>query len=83
MDILSRMRTNHEPLLDYVRRRLRETRGLHKDIADQSGVPYHTITKISQGVTPNPGVLTVQRLADFFRRVESAERIYRSRKEVA
>ena len=76
------MRTDHEPLLAYVKRRLVETKGAHKDIAEHSGVPYHTVTKISQGVTPNPGVLTVQRLADFLRTMErvSAKRVLRSSK---
>lgn len=60
-----------ETLLDYVLRRLDQSRGRHKDIAAASGVPYSTLTKIHQRVTPNPGVLHVQRLADYFRSLEA------------
>lgn len=59
-----------EPLLAYVLRRLEETKGQHKDIARDSGVPYSTLTKIFQRVTPNPGVLHVQRLADYFKALD-------------
>jgi hypothetical protein len=34
---------------------------LHR-LAASSGVPYHTILKIKNGETKNPGVLTVQKL---------------------
>lgn len=59
-----------EPLLSYVLRRLEDAKGQHKDIARESGVPYSTLTKIFQRVTPNPGVLHVQRLADYFKSID-------------
>lgn len=60
----------HEPILNYVLRRLAESRGRYKEIAERSGVPYSTLSKIAQRVTPNPGVLHVQALADYFRSAE-------------
>ncbi|HRF06315.1 hypothetical protein [Accumulibacter sp.] len=35
-------------------------------IAKGSGVPFSTVTKIAQGAVKDPGVHTVQRLADYF-----------------
>lgn len=61
------MKTAHEPLIGYVTRRLAETKRMHKVLAVESGVPYSTIAKISQGRITNPGVLTAQQLADTLR----------------
>jgi len=36
------------------------------EVAQGSGVPYSTLKKIATRVTPNPGVLHVQRLARYF-----------------
>lgn len=55
-------------LLDYVLINLEANKGRHKEIADASGVPYSTVAKIAQRVTPNPGVQSVQALADYFRK---------------
>lgn len=60
------MSTNVEPILTFVRRKLDESRGEWVEISRVSGVPYHTLTKIAQGATPNPRIETVQRLVDFF-----------------
>lgn len=60
------MSTNPEPILTFVRRKLDESRGDWVEIATKSGVPYHTLTKIAQGATPNPRIETVQRLVDHF-----------------
>lgn len=60
------MSTNVEPILTFVRRRLDESRGEWVEISRVSGVPYHTLTKIAQGATPNPRIETVQRLVEFF-----------------
>lgn len=57
-----------ESLLDYVLRNLEEKKGLHREIADATGVPYSTLSKIYQRVTPNPGVQSIQALADYFKR---------------
>ena len=57
-------------LLPYVVERLRSRKFKHVEIAKATGVPYSTISKISQGYTPNPGVLTVQALANYFSEAE-------------
>ena len=43
-------------------------------VAAGSGVPYSTVTKIAQGSVKEPGVHTVQRLADFFAQQSPAPR---------
>lgn len=60
------MSTNVEPILSFVKRRLEEKRGSWVDVARDSGVPYHTLTKIAQGQVENPRIETVQRLVDYF-----------------
>lgn len=64
----------NEPIITFVRRRLDETRGAWVTIAQDSGVPYHTLTKIAQGKT-EPRIGTVQRLLDYFRRVPDVSAI--------
>lgn len=59
---------NTEPILDFVLRSLDANKGQHKEIADVTGVPYSTLAKIVQRVTPNPGVQHIQALADYFRK---------------
>lgn len=54
-------------LIDSIRSNLRASRGKWPEIALRSGVPYSTIAKISQQVTANPRVDSVQRLADYFK----------------
>lgn len=55
-----------EPILTFVRRKLSESRGSWVEVARDSGVPYHTLTKIAQGHVENPRIATVQRLIDHF-----------------
>lgn len=45
---------------------LRAKPATQRQIAAGSGVPFSTVTKIAQGVVKDPGVHTVQRLADYF-----------------
>jgi predicted transcriptional regulator len=45
---------------------LHACRGSWQSVADATGVPYSTITKIAQGVTLDPRINTVQQLHDFF-----------------
>jgi len=61
------VRMKSETLLDYVLRNLEQNKGRHVEIATATGVPYSTLAKIYQGVTPNPGVQSIQALADYFR----------------
>lgn len=60
------MSTTIEPILAFVRRKLEESRGQWVEVARLSGVPYHTLTKIAQGQSPDPRINTVQRLVDYF-----------------
>lgn len=60
------------PQLALVKQKLEERRGDWQRIADDSGVPYHTLTKIAQGVVQDPRIRTVQKLADYFGGLTSA-----------
>ena len=55
-----------EKLFPYTLRMLDENKGKHKEIAQRTGVKYTTLSKIAQRQTKNPGVLTVQAIADYF-----------------
>jgi len=49
-------------ILEHIISELHLRRGEWKAIAKESGVPYFTIAKISQGVTKNPRWQTVEAL---------------------
>lgn len=53
-------------LYDYVMACLRAREIPQRVVADESGVPFSTVTKIAQGAVKDPSVHTVQRLADYF-----------------
>jgi len=53
-------------LLSFVLARLKTREPAWTEVARDSGVPYDTLKKIATGVTGNPGVLHVQRLAEYF-----------------
>lgn len=55
-----------DSILAFVLRKLEESRGKWVEVARASGVPYHTLTKIAQGQSPDPRIETVQRLVDYF-----------------
>jgi len=57
----------NDSLLSYVLAKLDKSKGRHREIATKCGVAYTTVRNIAQRVTPNPGVQSVQALADFFR----------------
>jgi predicted transcriptional regulator len=67
------MHQEQEKLFAFVLRRLGETRGRWTDAAKYSGVPYDTVKKIAQGRTKDPSVSTVQKLADYFERLDAFE----------
>ena len=73
--------SNVESILVAVRRQLGETKGRWASVAEQSGVPYHTLTKIAQGKV-DPRVSTVQRLVDHFA-ISSAATSVSTSKEAA
>lgn len=62
--------SNAETILKTVRRQLGDTKGRWSAVAEQSGVPYHTLVKIAQGTVEDPRVSTVQRLVDYFSKRE-------------
>ena len=71
-----------QPLFEYVLDQLDKARGTMPEVAAGAGIPYNTLVKIAQRRVPNPGVLTIQRLADYFRaRAADAELIARARRE--
>ncbi|WP_243435492.1 hypothetical protein [Burkholderia pseudomallei] len=53
-------------MLETVLRRLNQVKGDWPRIADESTVPYQTITKIACGFVRDPRVSTVQTLYDYF-----------------
>lgn len=67
------MSTQTEPIFDFVKRRLDETRGRWPDVAVGSGVPISTVRKIAQGQIADPAVTKVQAIADYFRRQEATQ----------
>ncbi len=73
--------SNVESILVAVRRQLGETKGRWASVAEQSGVPYHTLTKIAQGKV-DPRVSTVQRLVDHFAISSAATSVSTSKEAV-
>ncbi len=53
-------------IYEFVMAHLRAKTIPQKQIARDSGVPFGTLIKIAQGSVKDPGVHTVQRLADYF-----------------
>jgi len=61
---------NEQPLYDFVMDRLRTREVTQRRIAKESGVPFSTVCKVAQGTVKEPSVHTIQRLADYFRRLD-------------
>jgi len=59
---------SNQTIYEQVMTDLRSKRIPQRQIAMGSGVPFSTVCKIAQGSVKDPGVHTIQRLADFFRR---------------
>lgn len=57
----------------YVLGQLELTKGTWRAIADESGVPYDTITKIAQRQIEDPKVSKLQKLANYFRAKQTSE----------
>lgn len=55
-------------ILDFVKNKLIQNKGNLPAISRECKVPYSTLIKISQGVSTNPRVTTVQKIADYFSR---------------
>lgn len=65
------MHPNQEPVLDFVKRKLAENKGILTRVSRDCDVPYSTLMKISQGVNKNPRIQTLQKIADHFNRVSA------------
>lgn len=61
------------PILAYVLDQLDSRRRPWTVVARETQIPYDTLKKIARRTTPNPGVLHVQRLHDYFRGLERSE----------
>jgi transcriptional regulator with XRE-family HTH domain len=64
---------SNQTLYEQVMTDLRSKRMPQRQIALGSGVPFSTVCKIAQGAIKDPGVHTIQRLADFFGRHPAAQ----------
>ena len=62
----------NQSLLSYVITNLKNTTGSWPTIAEKTGVPYHTITKIAYKKTKDPGVAKVEKLANYFKSLPEA-----------
>jgi hypothetical protein len=65
----------NDGLLNYVVGALAKRKGHWRAIGVASGVPYDTLSKIARGATPDPGVLTVERLAKHLRQRDDEEQL--------
>lgn len=61
----------HEPILEYIKRRLNEVKGDWPKIATATKVQYDTIAKLAQGKRPNPTLDTIQPLVDYFAQADA------------
>lgn len=53
-------------IYEFVMAHLRAKTIPQRQVARESGVPFSTLSKIAQGSVKDPGVHTVQRLANYF-----------------
>lgn len=63
----------HETMFVFVKRRLAESRGRLPDVARGAGIPVSTVRKIAQGQIDDPAVSKVQKLSDYFHRLDEFE----------
>lgn len=64
---------NTQPMYDYVMARLDARCITQREVAEGSGVPFSTLTKIAQRSIKAPSVHHVQALYDFFVKVSDGE----------
>lgn len=62
-----------KPIYEYVLEQLELSKGRWPEVAEDSGVSYRTLSKISSGEIVDPGVSHVQKLADYFKRTKRRE----------
>jgi transcriptional regulator with XRE-family HTH domain len=61
-----------ESMLDYVLDQLSRCKGQWPKVAEDTGVSKRTLEKIADGSIEDPGVLKIQKLAEYFRRQSAA-----------
>lgn len=54
-------------IFQYVLMKLEAWKGRWREVSEGSGVSLRTLEKIARGETEDPGVKTVEKLANFFR----------------
>lgn len=69
---MAKKHTSPHPMLDFVVQKLSENSGSWPAIARDSGVAYHTLTKIAYGRTSDPGVKKIEALNAYFKRQSAA-----------
>lgn len=69
---MAKLRAVETDILLYVRQQLEERKGTWPTIAEETGIPYDTITKIAQRQIEDPKVSKVQVLANYFRGLAAA-----------
>lgn len=62
----------NESVYEFVMDELEKTRGAWGDIASATGISISTIKKIGYRDVENPGVLTIEKLATYFREKAAA-----------
>lgn len=70
MGLVSVAMEQNLPLYDFVMAHLRAKKIPQRTIARESGVPFSTVCKIAQGSVTDPSVHTIQRLYDYFSRMD-------------
>jgi len=60
-----------ESLHEYVLRKLQESKGRWRQVADDSGVSKRTLEKIARREIEDPGVSHIEKLAAYFRACDS------------
>jgi predicted transcriptional regulator len=85
MGLVFRVMNTYPRIYDYVMASLRSKEVPQRQVAQESGVPYSTVTKIAQGAVSDPSVHTVQTLFDYFmsRATPTASSITTCREDMA
>ena len=52
---------------EFLKKKFDELKLTRKDFAEQSGIPYSTVTNIMQGLKANPTISNILKIADYFK----------------
>lgn len=61
-----KMAVMEQPIYEYVMGQLEARRGQWPKVSRETGVPYRTLQKVATREIADPGVSTIQTLADYF-----------------